>query len=236
MGLVFLLEVSHAELGPREAERSRPPRRRHSDVSHGVQCHCQPQHGLGERQIGDRDGWGASNPPIPPLLSFPLSTTWQMSKIKHLIHKVASSRGSKRGPPGSGGGDEAPVEVAGRQDAIHFTQTNGEVHPPPQGGTHHHGRKRDRSLSLTEGKALRCEVREAAEERERRRQIAEKKAVYTEARSTPRVAPSPTKLECTQDPLKDNYGDRPFTNQKSGAIRPPISGGDASTDLHLQYP
>lgn len=158
-----------------------------------------------------------------------------MSKIKDLIHKVASSTGSKRGPHESASGDEGPAEAAGRQDAIHFTQTNGQVHPPPQGGTRNHGRKLDRTLSLTEGRALRCEAREAAEEREKQRQVAEKKAAYTEVRLHP-CPLSTTKLECTQDPLKDNYGDRPFTNQKSGAICPPISGGDPNTDHHLQYP
>ena len=148
-----------------------------------------------------------------------------MSKIKHLIHKVASSTGSKRGPPESPGGEEAPAEVAGPQNTIHFAQTNGEIPPPPQGGTHHHGRKRDRSLSLTEEKALRCEVREAAEEREKQRQVAEKGTAYNEVRSPSRVAWPSTKFECTQDPLKVNYGDRPFTNQKSGALYPPIGGG-----------
>jgi len=159
-----------------------------------------------------------------------------MSKIKHLIHKVASSPGRKRGPSESAGEDEAPVEVAGGQNTVRFAQTNGGGHPPPQGGSHHHGRKRNRSLSLTEERALRCEVREAAEEREKQRQVAEKNTAYDDVHSPSHVARFSTKLEYTQDPLKDNYGNRPFTNQKSGGLYPPIGGGDASMDHPLTVP
>ena len=147
-----------------------------------------------------------------------------MSKIKHLIHKVASTRGNKRGSPESTGGNEAAVEVAGHQDAIHFAQTNGQVRPPLQGNTYHHGRKLDRSLSMTEERALRSEAREAAEEREKQRHDAEKKKAYDEVCSLSHIPSSSTKLEHTQDPMKDNYGDRPFTNQKSGAAYPYLRG------------
>jgi len=155
-----------------------------------------------------------------------------MSKIKHLIHKAVSTAGSKRGSLESTGGDEAAIE-AGRQDTIRFAQANGEIHPPSQGSIHHHGRKRDRSLSLTEEKAIRCEAREAAEEREKQRHDAEKNKAYDEVRSPPCVAWSSAKLNYTQDPLKDNYGDRPFTNQKSGAMCPHIGGVDTSANHRL---
>ena len=62
--------------------------------------------------------------------------------------------------------------------------TNGEAHPPPQSDSsrHNHGRKRDRSLSLTEEKVLRSEAREAAEEREKQKHDAERKKAYDEVR------------------------------------------------------
>lgn len=140
-----------------------------------------------------------------------------MSRIKHLIRKVVPGIGSKRGSLESIAGHEATVEVTGNQNTISSAKTDGEVHPLPQGGTDHHGRRRDRSLSLTEEKALRCEARETAEEREKLRHDAEKKKAYDEVRPLFRVLWPSTKPDYTQDPLKDNYGDRPFTNQKSGA-------------------
>ena len=156
-----------------------------------------------------------------------------MSGIKHLIHKVASTRGNKRGPLESAGGDQPAAEVADHQDSVHFSQSNREVRPPLQDGPHHHGRKRDRSLSLTEERALRSEAREAAEEREKKRLEAEKKKTYDEVCSSSRIVSSSTNLECTQDPLKDNYGDRPFTNQKSGT---PLLTGVTSSDRRLLLP
>ena len=119
-----------------------------------------------------------------------------MSRIKHLIHKVASAAGSKRGSLKSLVSDEANVEVAGHQNVIDFAKTSGEVHPLPHNGANHHGRRRNRSLSLTEEKARRCEVREAAEEREKQRHDAEKKRAYDEVRSSSRVLWSSTKRNC----------------------------------------
>ena len=142
-----------------------------------------------------------------------------MSKIKHLFHKVTTVTGNRRGSPKSVLSDEATVEIAGHQNVIDFAKSTGEVHPLPHNGTNHHGRRRNRSLSLTEEKALRCEAREAVEKREKQQHDAEKKKAYDEVRSSSRVSWSSTKRDHTQDPLKDNYGDRPFTNQKSGATR-----------------
>ena len=107
-----------------------------------------------------------------------------MSKIKHLIHKVAPATNNKRG---SFAVDDTAVEVAGHQNAVVFANTKEEAHPPPQAGTNHHGRRRVRSLSLTEERALRCGVREAAEEREKQRHASEKEKAYDEARSSPHV-------------------------------------------------
>jgi len=113
-----------------------------------------------------------------------------MSKIKHLIHKVASATGGKRNSLKSTVSNEAAPEVAAHRNVVGFAKTNREVHPPPQGGTNHHGRRRNRSLSLTEEKALRCEAREAAEEREKQRHDAEKQKAYDEVRSSPHVLQS----------------------------------------------
>ena len=118
-----------------------------------------------------------------------------MSRIKQFIHKVASATSSKRGSLNSAVGDEAPADVAGHRNTIEFAKTSEEVnaHPPPHGGNHG-GRRRNRSLSLTEEKALRCDVREAVEEREKQRHDAEKKQAYDEVRSSFRVSRSPLNL------------------------------------------
>ena len=108
-----------------------------------------------------------------------------MSKIMHLIHRVTPAIGSKRSSSkGSSVRDEA---AAHHQSTVEFATSDGGDHPPPHGGNNHHrhGRKRDRSLSLTEEKALRTEVREAAEERERQKHDAERKKAYDEVRSSP---------------------------------------------------
>ena len=112
-----------------------------------------------------------------------------MSKIKNLIHKIASATSSKRGSPAGTVSNEAAAEVAGHQNVIDFAMTNGEAHPPPQDDSNHHshGRKRDRSLSLTEEKVLRSEAREAAEEREKQKHDAERKKAYDEVRFSPHV-------------------------------------------------
>lgn len=112
-----------------------------------------------------------------------------MSKIKHLIYKVASTRGSKRGSPKSTVSEEATPGGAAHQNAIEFAKTNGEVDPPPQrgDGRRDHGRRLDRSLSLTEEKVLRSGARETAEEREKRKLLAEKKKAYDEVYSSSRV-------------------------------------------------
>jgi len=100
-----------------------------------------------------------------------------MSRIKHLIRKAASATSSKRGSLESTAGDEVATRIADHQNVIDFAETNGEVHPPPQGNQ---GRRRDRSLSLKEEKALRSEARETAEEKEKQRHDAEKKKAYDE--------------------------------------------------------
>jgi hypothetical protein len=119
-----------------------------------------------------------------------------MSKIKQFIHKVASATSSKRGSLNSAVNDEAPVDVAGHRNTIEFAKTNEEVdvHPPPHGSINHGGRRRNRSLSLTEEKTLRCDVREAAEEREKQRRDAEKEQAYDEVRSSFHVSRSPLNL------------------------------------------
>ena len=120
--------------------------------------------------------------PVPThFLSSPSTSAWQMSKIKHLIHKVTSVTSSKRGSLENVVRDEGTVEATGHQNVIGFAEATGEAHPPPH---HHHGRRRDRSLSLTEEKALRSEAREAAEAIEKQRHDAEKKRAYDEVRSS----------------------------------------------------
>jgi hypothetical protein len=100
-----------------------------------------------------------------------------MSKIKHFIHKVSSSTSSKRNSLRSNTSGEAG-DAPRHQNIIDFVGTDGGS-PPPDGGSYHpHGRRRDRSLSLTEEKILRSEAREAAEEKERQRLNAEKKKAY----------------------------------------------------------
>ena len=88
-------------------------------------------------------------------------------------------------------------------------------------------------MSLTEEKALRTEAREAAEEKERQERDAERKKAYDEVRfpSSCFTVP-PINLYHIQDPLKDYYGDRPFTNQKSGAIHSWISRRKLRANRH----
>ena len=83
---------------------------------------------------------------------------------------------------------------------------------------------------MTEEKNLRCGAREAAEKREKQRQDAEKKRVYDEVCSSSHIYGAPIKFLCTQDPLKDNYGDRLFENQKSGTMQSCIDGENPRAD------
>ena len=108
--------------------------------------------------------------PFPPL---------HMSKIKHFIHKVSSTTGSKRNSLKSTTSGEAG-DAPDHQNLVGFVETQGGPHPPNGASHHHHGRRRDRSLSLTEGKILRTEAREAAEEKEREKHNAERKRAYDE--------------------------------------------------------
>ena len=101
----------------------------------------------------------------------------------HLIHRVTPAIGSKRGSSKSSSvRDETPAH----HQNVEFATSTGEDHPPPHEGNNHHrhGRRRDRSLSLTEEKVLRTEAREAAEEKERRKHEAERKKAYDEVRSS----------------------------------------------------
>ena len=109
-----------------------------------------------------------------------------MSKIKHLIHKVASARGSKRNSHKSTASGEAG-DTPNHQNVVGFVDTNEEVHPPNGTNHHNHGRRRNRSLSLTDEKILRSGVREAAEEEEKRKNDAEKKKAYDEVFRSPHV-------------------------------------------------
>lgn len=101
----------------------------------------------------------------------------------HLIHKVTSATSNKRN---SLKGGEATSDIASHQNAVGFVETNRDIHPPNGTDHHTHGRRRNRSLSLTDEKFLRTEAREAAEEKEKRKHDAEKKKAYDE------VSPSPT--------------------------------------------
>jgi len=115
-----------------------------------------------------------------------------MSKLKHFIRKVASAAGSKRNSLKSTVSEEATAGAVVHQNVVDFAKTTGEVDPSPQGGDghHNHGRRRNRSLSLTEEKVLRSEVREVVEEREKERQLAEKKKAYDEACSSSHICGS----------------------------------------------
>ena len=107
-----------------------------------------------------------------------------MSKIRRLIHKVTSTTSSKRSSSGGTVNDEAATGIPGHRNVIEFAKTNGEDHPLPQNGNNHdnHGRRRDRSLSLTEKKVLRSEAREAAEEKEKQKHDAEREEAYDDVR------------------------------------------------------
>jgi hypothetical protein len=105
-----------------------------------------------------------------------LYAAWQMSKLKHLIHKVASATSSRRESIKSTDNGEA----SGHQNVVGFAETNGGPHPPNGTDRHDHGRRRNRSLSLTDEKILRSEVREAADEKEKRKRDDEKKKAYDE--------------------------------------------------------
>jgi len=107
-----------------------------------------------------------------------------MSKIKRLIHKVTSATSGKRSSSGGTVNDEAAAGIPGHRNVIEFAKTNGEDHPLPQNGNNHdnHGRRRDRSLSLTEKKVLRSEAREAAEEKEKRKHDTEREEAYDDVR------------------------------------------------------
>ena len=114
-----------------------------------------------------------------------------MSKIKHLIHKVTSGRGSKRDSLKS----TTSVEVAdttGHRNVVGFVEENGGDHPPNGTNHHQHGRRRDRSLSLTDEKILRSEAREAADEKERQQRDAEKRKAYDMVRPQFHTSSSPS--------------------------------------------
>lgn len=102
-----------------------------------------------------------------------------MSKLKHIIHKVASATGSKRNSPNHTATGEAG-DTAGHQNVVGFAETNGTVHPSNGTNRHSHGRRRNRTISLTDEKILRSEAREVAEEKEQRIHDAEREKAYDE--------------------------------------------------------
>jgi hypothetical protein len=105
-----------------------------------------------------------------------------MSKIKHIIHKVASATSSKRNTVSDEAGD-----TAGDQNVLGFAGTSGDSHPPNDTNLQTHGRRRNRAMSLTDERVIRSGAREAAEEKEKRKQDAEKKKVYDEVSSFPHI-------------------------------------------------
>lgn len=110
-----------------------------------------------------------------------------MSKLKHFIQKVASGRGSKRNSLRDTVSDEGG-DTIGHQNVVGFAETNGDAHPPDDTNNQTHGRRRNRSMSLTDEKIIRSEVREAAGEKEKRKRDAEKKKAYDEVSSLHTVA------------------------------------------------
>lgn len=111
-----------------------------------------------------------------------------MSKLKHLIHKVTSATNGKRNSLKSTPNDEGEiVHTPGHQTVVGFVETSGEVHPPNGTNRRGHGRRRNRTVSLTDEKILRSEARNAAEETEKRKHDAEKKKAYEEVPTSPHI-------------------------------------------------
>lgn len=120
-----------------------------------------------------------------------------MSKIKNLINKVASATSSKRSSLKSPVSGEEAVHTAGQQNAVGFAGTNEEVHPSNGAKNHGHGRRRNRTLSLTDERILRSEARETVEEEEKRQHDAEKKKAYDEVSHLLMLYCALVKYDCT---------------------------------------